>query len=57
VARQIEFIGDSQSAAYGDRSMSSDCADDAVPSLSDASQSYAVLTAEQLHADWQLRNL
>jgi lysophospholipase L1-like esterase len=54
VARQIEFIGDSQSAGYGDRSMSSDCADDEVPSLSDASQSYAVLTARQLHADWQL---
>ncbi len=54
VARQIEFIADSQSTGYGDLSRSPDCADDAVPSLSDASQSYAVLTAKQLQADWQL---
>jgi hypothetical protein len=53
-ARQIEFIADSQSTGYGDLSRSPDCADDAVPSLSDASQSYAVLTAKKLHADWQL---
>ena len=54
LARQIEFIGDSHSAAYGDLSTSPDCDDDAIPSLSDASRSYAVLTAKQIHADWQL---
>jgi lysophospholipase L1-like esterase len=52
--RQIEFISDSQSTGYGDLSSGGDCADDQVAALSDASQSFPVLTARRLHADWQL---
>ncbi len=52
--RQIEFIADSSSTGYGDLSTTVDCTDDEVAVRSDASQSYAIVAAHQLHADWQL---
>jgi hypothetical protein len=52
--RQIEFIADSASTGYGDLSTTVDCTDDEVASRSDASQSYAIIAAHELHADWQL---
>ena len=52
--RQIEFLADSGSSGYGDLSTTVDCTDDEVESRSDASQSYAIVAAHKLHADWQL---
>jgi len=52
--RQIEFIGDSGLTGYGDLSTTTECSDEETTSRSDASQSYAILAAHQLHADWQL---
>jgi Carbohydrate esterase 2 N-terminal len=52
--RQIEFIADSGATGYGDLSTTSDCGDDDVAPRSDASQSYPVLAAHALRADWQL---
>jgi lysophospholipase L1-like esterase len=53
-SRQIEFIADSGSTGYGDLSTTVDCTDEEVASRSDASQSYAIVAAHELHADWQL---
>jgi lysophospholipase L1-like esterase len=52
-ARQLVLLGDSNATGYGDLSTSVDCPDNVLP-LTDASQSYAVLAARSLHADWQL---
>jgi hypothetical protein len=52
--RQIEFIADSSSSGYGDLSDTVDCTDDEIAARSDASQSYAIVAAHELHADWQL---
>jgi lysophospholipase L1-like esterase len=52
--RQIEFIADSGTSGYGDLSTTVDCAEGEVASRSDAGQSYAIVAAHQLHADWQL---
>lgn len=52
--RQIDFIADSGSTGYGDLSTTVDCTDEEVDSRSDASQSYAIVAAHELHADWQL---
>jgi lysophospholipase L1-like esterase len=52
-ARQLLVLGDSLATGYGDLSTSVDCPDNVLP-LTDASQSYAVLAARSLHADWQL---
>jgi lysophospholipase L1-like esterase len=52
--RQIEFIGDSGSTGYGDLSTTVDCTSEETASRSDASQSYAIVAAHALHADWQL---
>ena len=52
--RQIEFIADSSTTGYGDLSATVDCTDDELAVRSDASQSYAIVAAHQLHADWQL---
>lgn len=52
--RQIEFIADSSTTGYGDLSTTVDCTDEEVAARSDASQSYAIVAAHQLHADWQL---
>jgi lysophospholipase L1-like esterase len=53
-SRQIEFIADSGSTGYGDLSTTVDCTDEEVASRSDASQSYAIVAAHELRADWQL---
>jgi lysophospholipase L1-like esterase len=52
--RQIEFIADSGTTGYGDLSTTVDCTDEEVAARSDASQSYAIVAAHQLHRDWQL---
>jgi lysophospholipase L1-like esterase len=52
--RQIEFIADSSTTGYGDLSTTVDCTDEEVAARSDASQSYAIVAAHELHADWQL---
>jgi len=52
--RQIEFIADSGSSGYGNLSPTVDCTDEEVESRSDASQSYPIIAAHALHADWQL---
>jgi lysophospholipase L1-like esterase len=52
--RQIEFIADSSTTGYGDLSATVDCTDEEVAARSDASQSYAIVAAHELHADWQL---
>jgi hypothetical protein len=52
--RQIEFIGDSGLTGYGDLSTTTQCSDEETASRSDASQSYPIMAAHQLHADWQL---
>jgi hypothetical protein len=51
--RRIEFIADSSTTGYGDLSTTVDCTDDEVVARSDASQSYAIVAAHLLHADWQ----
>jgi lysophospholipase L1-like esterase len=53
-SRQIEFIADSSSTGYGDLATTVDCTDEEIASHSDASQSYAIVAAHGLHADWQL---
>jgi lysophospholipase L1-like esterase len=53
-SRQIEFIADSGSTGYGDLSTTVDCAEEEIAARSDASQSYAIVAAHALHADWQL---
>jgi hypothetical protein len=54
LSRQIEFIGDSGSSGFGNLSTTIECTDEEVASRSDASQSYPILAAHELHADWQL---
>jgi lysophospholipase L1-like esterase len=51
--RQLLIIGDSVATGYGDLSSSVDCPNDVLP-LTDASQSFGVVAARSLHADWQL---
>jgi hypothetical protein len=52
-ARQLVLVGDSGATGYGDLSTSVDCPDDVLP-LTDAGQSYGVVAARALHADWQI---
>jgi lysophospholipase L1-like esterase len=52
--RQIEFVADSSSTGYGDLSTTVDCTDEELAARSDASQSYAIVAAHELQADWQL---
>jgi len=52
-ARQVLLLGDSSATGYGDLSTSVDCPDDVLP-FTDASQSYGVVAARVLHADWQI---
>jgi lysophospholipase L1-like esterase len=51
--RQIEFIGDSFTAGYGNVSTSRDCGDQ-LNRLSNADLSFGALTARKLNADYQL---
>ncbi|MFI8932714.1 SGNH/GDSL hydrolase family protein [Streptomyces sp. NPDC053474] len=53
-SRQIEFIGDSLTVGYGNRSTSRDCTSDQVRRTTDADVSYGALTARRLNADYQL---
>ncbi|NUT51172.1 MAG: hypothetical protein HOV94_28290 [Saccharothrix sp.] len=53
-ARQIEFIGDSHTAGYGNLSTSRDCTGDQVNRTTDADRAFSALTARRLGADYQL---
>jgi lysophospholipase L1-like esterase len=53
-SRQIEFIGDSYTAGYGNLSASRDCTGDEVNRTTNADVSFGALTARRLHADYQL---
>ncbi|GIF17098.1 SGNH/GDSL hydrolase family protein [Actinoplanes teichomyceticus] len=52
--RQIEFIGDSYTAGYGNLSTSRDCTGDQVNRTTDADLSFGALTARRLGADYQI---
>ncbi|MEU4219563.1 polysaccharide deacetylase family protein [Actinoplanes sp. NPDC026623] len=53
--RQIEFIGDSWTAGYGDMSTSHDCAaTGGINRNSNANQTFGALTARSLDADYQI---
>ncbi|MDR7327118.1 MULTISPECIES: SGNH/GDSL hydrolase family protein [Catenuloplanes] len=52
--RQIEFIGDSYTAGYGNESATRDCAGDEVHRTTNADRSFGALAARELGADYQL---
>ncbi|WP_328409141.1 GDSL-type esterase/lipase family protein [Streptomyces violaceus] len=52
--RQIEFVGDSLTAGYGNLSASRDCTGEQVARTTNADVSYAALTARRLRADYQI---
>ncbi|TMR20633.1 acetylxylan esterase [Nonomuraea turkmeniaca] len=52
--RQIEFIGDSFTVGYGNRSGSRDCTNDQLHRTTDANLSFGALTARRLNADYQI---
>lgn len=52
--RQIEFIGDSHTAGYGNMSGTRDCTGDEVNRTTNADRSFGVLVARRLGADYQL---
>jgi lysophospholipase L1-like esterase len=52
--RQIEFIGDSYTAGYGNLSDTRDCTGDQVNRTTDADLSFGAVTARRLGADYQL---
>ncbi|GII81844.1 lipase [Sphaerisporangium rufum] len=52
--RQIEFIGDSYTAGYGNTSDSRECDSAKLARTSNADVSFGALTARRLHADYQL---
>ncbi|MEJ3750308.1 cellulose binding domain-containing protein [Actinomycetes bacterium KLBMP 9797] len=52
-SRQIEFIGDSLTAGYGNTSTTRDCAGDQVNRTTNTDLSYGALTARRLSADYQ----
>jgi lysophospholipase L1-like esterase len=53
-SRQIEFIGDSLTAGYGNTSTGRDCTGDQVNRTTNADLSYGALTARRLSADYQV---
>ena len=53
-SRQIEFIGDSLTAGYGNLSTSRDCDGEQLKRTTNADVSYGALTARGLRADYQL---
>ncbi|MFI6370288.1 GDSL-type esterase/lipase family protein [Streptomyces sp. NPDC050546] len=53
-SRQIEFVGDSLTAGYGNLSASRDCTGEQVARTTNADVSYAALTARRLRADFQI---
>ncbi|MCA2218306.1 SGNH/GDSL hydrolase family protein [Jidongwangia harbinensis] len=52
--RQIEFIGDSYTAGYGNLSATRDCTGDEVHRTTNADLSFGALTARRLSADYQI---
>ncbi|MFI5843276.1 SGNH/GDSL hydrolase family protein [Catenuloplanes sp. NPDC051500] len=52
--RQIEFIGDSYTAGYGNESTTRDCTGDEVNRTTNADRSFGALSARTLGADYQL---
>ncbi|MFF7308045.1 GDSL-type esterase/lipase family protein [Streptomyces sp. NPDC008137] len=52
--RQIEFVGDSLTAGYGNLSASRDCTGEQVARTTNADVGYAALTARRLRADYQV---
>ncbi|GAA3349026.1 SGNH/GDSL hydrolase family protein [Amorphoplanes nipponensis] len=52
--RQIEFIGDSYTAGYGNLSPTRDCTGDEVNRTTNADLSFGARTARQLNADYQI---
>jgi hypothetical protein len=52
--RQMEFIGDSSMAGYGDRSTTPKCGGDEWRTRSDTQQDYSALTAKHYNADYQI---
>ncbi|PWK47600.1 polysaccharide deacetylase family protein [Actinoplanes xinjiangensis] len=53
-SRQIEFIGDSWTAGYGNMSAGRDCSATGIDRNSNADQAFGALTARTLGADYQL---
>jgi lysophospholipase L1-like esterase len=53
-SRQVEFIGDSLTAGYGNMSTSRDCTGDQVNRTTNTDIGYAALTARRLAADYQV---
>nr|WP_117209832.1 RICIN domain-containing protein [Allorhizocola rhizosphaerae] len=53
-SRQIEFIGDSLTAGYGNTSTSRDCTGDQVNRTTNTDIGYGALTARRLSADYQV---
>ncbi|TDC85683.1 cellulose-binding protein [Micromonospora sp. KC606] len=53
-SRQVEFIGDSLTAGYGNTSTSRDCTGDQVNRTTNTDVSYGALTARRLSADYQI---
>ena len=53
-SRQIEFIGDSLTAGYGNLSASRECDGEQLKRTTDADVSYGALTARGLRADYQI---
>ncbi|MEV1179352.1 SGNH/GDSL hydrolase family protein, partial [Nonomuraea sp. NPDC049784] len=52
--RQIEFIGDSFTAGYGNTSTTRDCTGDEVNRTTNADLSFGAITARRLNADYQI---
>jgi lysophospholipase L1-like esterase len=52
--RQIEFIGDSYTAGYGNLSDTRDCTGDQVHRTTNADRSFGAVTARRLNADYQV---
>lgn len=53
-SRQIEFIGDSNTAGYGNTSGTRDCEGDTVNRTTNADRSFGAITAKALNADYQI---
>lgn len=52
--RQIEFIGDSYSAGYGNTSSKRECTEDEIWATTDTQQAFGPLTAKHYDADYQI---
>lgn len=52
--RQVEFVGDSYTAGYGNMSDTRDCTGDQVNRTTNADLSFGALTAKRLRADYQI---